>query len=174
MDGKTKANVENVFIGSFFPVLLPWGKQSLPNHSEIKSFTRAANKTDRCRLRFLNTICILMFWNVPNMSVNCMPQRNQGCFKRLKALHAALPRRDTRDNPLYLKKNNRLLAVYKVLIQMPSAATNNCCQFCDIKEWEQSPIKFIPSTPSRNFCSKKKFVQKPYSVVSWRIDYVPL
>ena len=61
-------------------------------------------------------------------------QRNQGCFERLKALHAALPRRDTRDTPLYSKKNNRLLAVYKVLIQMPSAATNNCCQFCDIKE----------------------------------------
>ena len=60
MDGKTKANVENVFIGSFFPVLLSWGKQSLPNHSEIKSFIRAANKTDRCRLRFLNTICILV------------------------------------------------------------------------------------------------------------------
>ena len=37
----------NVFIGSFFPVLLPWGKQSLPNHSEIKSFIRAANKTDK-------------------------------------------------------------------------------------------------------------------------------
>lgn len=61
-------------------------------------------------------------------------QRNQECFERLKALHAALPRRDTRDTPLYSKKNNTLLAVYKVLIQMPSAATDNYCQFCDIKE----------------------------------------